>query len=229
MPGGLGAAPEIGVTLSRMLMDTLAAIHAADTVVTGLDSLGKPADFLKRTTEAWIKRATLSAATPPAVVPELIAWLRNQPMPTGAATLIHNDFKLDNVLIDTATLRPMAVLDWDQCTRGDPLFDLATTLSYWTEAADPPVMHAIKQMPTAHPGFFTRQQAAEYYARATGRDLADFRFFRVLAIFKLAVIYYQLNSRYRDGFSDDPRYAELGKLADNVMEFAHLIARGELF
>jgi aminoglycoside phosphotransferase (APT) family kinase protein len=229
LPARLAAVPNIGSTLARTLMATLGEIHAIDPAAVGLATLGRPEGFLSRTTEGWIKRAALAAPNPPPVVAELVRWLRAQPAPPGRTALIHNDCKLDNLLLDSSTLRPTAVLDWDQCTRGDALFDLATTLSYWTEPTDPPAMHALRQMPSARAGFFSRREAAEHYARATGRDLADFRFVRVLAIFKLAVILYQLNTRYREGVSDDPRYAQLGTLADGIMEFAHLVARGELF
>ena len=127
------------------------------------------------------------------------------------------------------SLEPVAVLDWDQGSRGDSLFDLATLLSYWTERDDPPVMHQLRQMPTAGPGFPTRREEVEVYARLAQCDLSGFRFRRVLGMFKTAVIMQQLYVRYRAGVTEDPRYAEFGDLAAGLFEFAHEISRARVF
>jgi aminoglycoside phosphotransferase (APT) family kinase protein len=212
----------------------LVALHNVDPDGVQLGELGRPAGFLERTVEGWIKRALVSIegreeSPCRALTLDLSGWLRTHRVPDGRSSLIHNDVKLDNILLDGSTLEPVAVLDWDQCTRGDSLFDLATTLSYYTEAGDPPVMHQLNQMPTGRPGFPTRRQVSDSYAKATARDLSDFQFHRVLAVFKLSVIFQQLHQRYRSGATQDPRYAAFGQLADGILEFAWLIARGELF
>jgi aminoglycoside phosphotransferase (APT) family kinase protein len=90
-------------------------------------------------------------------------------------------------------------------------------------------MQELRQMPTAEPGFPSRLEFAETYARMTGRDLSKFRFHRVLAIFKLAIIFRQLHQRYRQGATHDPRYEGFGRLADGIMDFALMVSRGELF
>jgi aminoglycoside phosphotransferase (APT) family kinase protein len=231
LPESLTNSPAVCRRLSDVLGDVLVQLHALDPASVGLAALGRPDGFLRRTVEGWAKRALLAtegSAMPP-LIPELIAWLRRHLVPDGRACLIHNDLKLDNILLNETSLSPMAVLDWDQCTRGDPLFDLATTLSYLTEDGDPPAMQRLRQMPTALPGFLTRQAFAERYARAAGVDLSDFRFVRVLAIFKLAVIFHQLHLRYRTGATADPRYAEFGALADGILEFGHTVAAGHIF
>ena len=230
LPDTLAALPGIGRRLADTMIDVLVRLHALDTEALGLGDLGRPQGFLQRAVEGWSKRALIATegSTSP-MIPALSAWLRAHQVPDGPFALLHNDIKLDNILLDGSTLAPVAVLDWDQCTRGDALFDLATTLSYWTEAGDPPAMQALRQMPTAHPGFPTREQAALAYAAATGRDLSDFRFYRVLAMFKLAVIFHQLHARYRQGATEDPRYAAFGALADGILEFTHSVAQGECF
>ncbi|WP_322095064.1 phosphotransferase family protein [Paraburkholderia bannensis] len=221
---------EVGQRLANALIGVLVRLHRIDPAAVGLDTLGRPEGFLARSVAGWRKRAHLATqGTETPLVEELGAWLERHLVPDGAPTLLHNDLKLDNILFDGATLAPSAVLDWDQGTRGDGLFDLATTLSYWTEPDDPPALHALRQMPTANGGFPSREWAAQTYARAMGRDLSDFRFYRVLAMYKLAVIFYQLHDRHRRGATNDARYAAFGALADGLLDSAHLVARGRLF
>lgn len=230
VPQALAGTPDIGRRLADTMINVLVELHAVDTEALGLGDLGRPQGFLQRSVEGWSKRmliATEGSTSP--LIPELSEWLRKHLVPDGTFALLHNDIKLDNILLDGGSLAPVAVLDWDQSTRGDALFDLATTLSYWTEAGDPPAMHTLRQMPTAQPGFPTREEAAKAYAKATGRDLSDFRFYRVLAMFKLAAIFHQLHARYKQGATQDPRYAAFGELADGILEFTQTVAKGEVF
>jgi len=138
---------------------------------------------------------------------------------TRPAVLLHCDFKLDNLILDPDTLDPRAIVDWDMGTRGDPLFDLATLISYWTEADDPRCMHQLAQMPTAAPGFPTRAELVERYARSTGVTLDDFDAFRVLGMFKLSVVFLQLHALFVAGRRSNPRYASFQQLADELLEF----------
>mgnify|MGYP001596994033 CR=1 FL=1 len=221
--------PAVAARLGRALIEVLAQLHAVDPVAVGLGDLGHPQGFLERTIEGWARRGVQAREDGPGRrLPALMAWLRQHRVPDGAPRLLHNDYKLDNLLLDPHTLAPAAVVDWDQGTRGDPLFDLATLLSYWTEAGDPPAMQQLRQMPSAAPGFPSRREAAALYARLTAADLSDFRFHRVLGLFKLGVVFHQLHARYRQGQAD-ARYAGFGAVADGVLEFAQAVAHGEHF
>lgn len=230
LPDGMGE-PE-ATRLSHVLIETLAQLHAVDPVAVGLDTLGRPEGFLARTAAGWQRRGL--ACEDPAATPAIHAlgdWLARNPVPDGAAavpTLLHNDWKLDNFIL-APDLSPSAVVDWDQGTRGDPLFDLAVLLSYWTEPGDPEAMLVLHQMPTAAPGFLTRQQAAEAYAARTGRDLSHFRHHRVLGILKLGVIFLQLHRLYRTGAVSDPQYARFGTLAAGLLEFGVEVSAGRVF
>lgn len=226
LPDGMDAR-EVGPRFSSMLVEILADLHGLDPEVVGLGSFGKPAGFLARAVEGWAKRAAIAAdGTPAPVAEEIIAWLRRNQVPDRPATLLHSDFKLDNVLLDPVALSPVAVLDWDMSTRGDPLFDLATMLSYWAESGDPEAMLDLDQMPTAGPGFATRAEIVAAYARRTGRDVSDFAFYRVLTMFKLVVIFQQIYARHRAGTMTDPRFARLGALSDGLLDFTHAIMKG---
>ncbi len=219
-----------GAALSATMLQTLAAVHAVDTGALGLDTLGRPDGFLGRAVAGWHRRG-LAVADPPTarLLDELGAWLVANAVPDGPPTLLHNDFKLDNLILDPTTLTPVALVDWDQGTRGDPLFDLATLLSYWTEPGDPQAMHDLQQMPTASPGFWTREQAAHHYATITGRDLTHFRFYRVLGVVKLGVIFLQLHALFRSGATTDKRFEAFGNVGSGVLEFAGTIAAGNVF
>ncbi|HEY3910925.1 MAG TPA: phosphotransferase family protein [Stellaceae bacterium] len=226
LPAGLINPPDIGAVLSRHLVESLAALHAVDPQAIGLDTLGRPTGFLGRTVEGWATRgaAVIDPANPRAFA-ETVAWLRRR-VPAGAAPcLIHSDFKLDNMIFDPATFAPVAVIDWDMATRGDPLSDLAVLLSYWAEPGDPACIERLRQMPTQEPGFWRRDQAIGAYRRLSGRAVDDFAFYRVLALFRLAIVFLQLFDRWRrdpGGNSQGAHFGALGRgLLDYALEIAH--------
>jgi aminoglycoside phosphotransferase (APT) family kinase protein len=230
MPPDLAGRPEVGARLSQVLLETLAAIHAVDTIAIGLDDLGRPQGFLARAVTGWRKRGMAAKEDGTEELHHgLGAWLERHIVPDGPPALLHNDFKLNNMILDPRDLSAVAVVDWDQGTQGDPLFDFATLLSYWVEPDDPPAMFDMEQMPAAEPGFLTRRQAVEAYAATTGRDLSGFLFHRVLAMYKLGVIFLQLGYRYRSGATTEPRYAPLSGIGTGILEFTHEIAQGRAF
>ena len=230
MPPHLAHRPEIGVRLSQVLLETIAAIHAVDTKAIGLDDLGRPDGFLARGVSGWRKRG-LSAKEDgtDTLHHDVGTWLETHLVPDGKPGLLHNDFKLNNIILDPDTFAPRAVVDWDQGTRGDPLFDFATLLSYWIHADDPWAMHDMEQMPAVEACLCPRQEAVATYARITGRDMSDFLFHRVLAMYKLSVIFLQLGLRYRTGVTQEPRYAPLTAVGTGILEFTHEIAQGRAF
>jgi aminoglycoside phosphotransferase (APT) family kinase protein len=220
---------ESGAALSRLLIATLAKIHAVDTAAAGLDDLGRPEGFLRRTAAGWTARAEavldgkLSTAAR-----ELVAWLERHPgAEADAPVLLHNDFKLDNLVLGADRVEVEAVLDWDMATRGDALFDLAALLSYWSEPGDPACMAALNQMPTARPGFLSREAAAAAYAGLTGRSLHGFIVPRVLAMFRLGVVFHQLRALQMHESDRQPRLSGLD--ADDLFVFALDVANGRAF
>jgi len=227
LPTTLSGRPDVGDALSGHLIDALAALHDVDPASIGLDTLGRPAGFLGRTREGWATRgAAVADLAEPKAFQETLAWLRGRVPAEAAPALLHSDFKLDNMILDPASLTPLAVIDWDMGTRGDPLWDLAVLLSYWTEPDDPPCMHRLRQMPTAQPGFWRRREALEAYRRRTGRDIGDFAFYRVLSVFRSAIVFLQLFDRYRREPDAHARFAEFDALGREMLDFAFEIARG---
>jgi aminoglycoside phosphotransferase (APT) family kinase protein len=226
------ASPETMTAISRMMIEQLAALHSIDVEKAGLSDLGKPDGFAERTLQGWTKRAiTANDGTIPDAAAPVIAWLdANIPDAPSRPCLLHNDFKLDNIIVDTedASL-PRAVLDWDQATLGDPLFDLATLLSYWAESGDPPTLMMMQQMPSWADGFLSREQAVAYYVELTGASMESFRFFRVLAQFKLAVVVLQLHARYLQAPDSFPQFAPLAPVAEALFAFCGVLKDGKRF
>lgn len=230
VPDDLKARPGLGHRLSDVLLTTLAAIHAVDTEAIGLGDLGRPQGFLARAVAGWRKRGWAAKEDGTDALHEAVGtWLEQHIVPDGPPALLHNDFKLNNVILDPADLSAVAVVDWDQGTRGDPLFDFATALSYWTQPGDPKVLFDMEQTPAVEAGFPPRAEAVAAYARLSGRDLSDFLFHRVLAMYKLGVIFLQLGLRWRQGATQDARYAPLSAIGTGIVEFTHEIAQGRAF
>lgn len=217
-----------GADLSEMLVRTLLAIHAVDVEAVGLGDLGRPQGFVARAVAGWSKRGLLLVADTPLAptLEDVAAWLGRQRFGERRPTLLHCDFKLDNVILDERSPEPRAVVDWDMGTLGDPLFDLATTLSYWTEPGDPEPLLALRQMPTTRPGFWTRAQVAERYAALSGREIGDLHAMRVLALFKLAVVFIQLHGQWVRGAVRDERYATFGRLGGDMLLLTRDISHG---
>lgn len=223
--------PDVAKLLTDMMIDTLDSVHAVNVGAIGLEDLGRPEGFFRRTCAGWMKRAALAAGPESrTAVEEIGRWLVevSEPDP-GLPVLLHNDFKLDNILIDKDDLSAVALLDWDMGTRGDALLDLATLLSYWTEPGDPDCMFELAQMPTAKPGFPSREAVANAYSEKTGRSVEDLKPYRVLAIFKLGIVFHQLHSRFVNGEAVDPKYQGFGRLADEILQFCIEVQRDRIF
>ena len=146
-------------------------------------------------------------------VPEVdaaAAWLAAHVPAPGRPSLLHNDFKFDNVVLDPADpSRIAAVLDWEMAALGDPLLDLGTTLGYWIDPDDAAEVRALPFGATLIPGNLTRAEAAARWAERTGRGAADLLFAYVFGLFKIAGIAQQIYKRYALGHAQDPRFAAM--------------------
>ena len=227
LPPSVAARPALAAGIAGDLVDALTRLHRVDPAAVDLDTLGRPDGFLARQVAGWSKRAHFAYDEQPGDrVRRIVAWLEDHVEPERAVSLVHNDFKLDNVILDVERFTPVAVVDWDMCTRGCPLYDLAILLSYWTEPDDHPVMHALRQMPSAAPGFPGRAEVLDAYVRASGIDAGDFRFYRALSVFRLAIVLRQLFNLYRRGVRKSPEFARFEHVADGLLDFAFDIVDG---
>ncbi len=198
--------------MAEALVDALADLHAVDYPALGLEGLGKPAGFVARQIEGWHGRWERARLEDVPDMDRVSAWLLEHRPAEGRATLVHNDYKLDNVMLAADDPgRLVAVFDWDMCTLGDPLSDLGALLTYWTEPGDPPSFRAMAMMPT-DPGFPSRDELVRRYAERSGRDVSGIAFYHVLGLYRLAVIAAQIYFRFRKGQTRDPRFAAFGPL-----------------
>ncbi|MBI3242502.1 MAG: phosphotransferase family protein [Chloroflexi bacterium] len=207
-PEGLTLEPSLMRRLCFSLIETLADLHRLDYVAAGLGDLGKPQGYVERQVEGWTKRYANAQTDDIAEMEQVGVWLAANRPPDSAPALIHNDFRCDNVLLDPADLtRPVALLDWEMATIGDPLMDVGTTLAYWAEAGAPAVMQDFSLV--GRPGFINRQEFIERYASQSGRDLSNILFYYVCGLFKLGVIVQQIYARYKKGLTHDERFRPL--------------------
>jgi len=209
-PQGLALEPKLMRELSNAFVNNLAAIHAVDYRAAGLGELGKPAGYVARQVCGWSERYVNAKTDDIPEMERVAAWLAEHLPPESGAALIHNDYKYDNLVLEPQNLtRLRAVLDWEMATIGDPLMDLGTTLGYWVEQSDPEERQSVAPCLTALPGNFTREQIVQRYAQVSGRDVSSIRFYYVYGLFKIAVIIQQIYNRWKQGFSQDPRFAEM--------------------
>jgi aminoglycoside phosphotransferase (APT) family kinase protein len=198
---GGGGDPTANRKISEALIDTLAALHEVEPEAVELDGLGKPDGFLKRQVEGWSARYEAARTSDVAIAEELGRWLLDELPASPRATLLHNDWKLDNVALDPGDPgRCVAVFDWDMCTVGDPLCDLGTLLCSWFEAGEPVIGIA---SPTQSEGFMKRGEAVKRYAERRGIDAG-------------LVPYY----RYERGQTHDERFAGMQDGARGLFERA---------
>ncbi|MBK7586486.1 MAG: phosphotransferase family protein [Myxococcales bacterium] len=210
LPAGFSLDATQVRALHLELVDRLAELHAVDFAAAGLADLGKPTGYVERQVRGWTERYAAAKTDDLASVTELGAWLGQRIPEQGAPTLIHNDFKLDNVVLDPdAPTHIVGVLDWEMCTLGDPLMDLGTTLSYWIDAADSEPFQAVRWGPTTIAGSLTRREVADRYAERTGRDVSNVLFYYCFGLFKTAVVLQQIYYRYQRGLTKDERFAWL--------------------
>ncbi len=215
--------------IGEMVVDTLIALHRVDPASVDLDTLGRPEGFAARQLDGWTKRWHAAKDTDIDDFDRLVAWLGPRLPEPGAVTLLHNDFKLDNMLLDRADpARPTAVLDWDMCTRGDPLMDLGQMLTYWAQSDDDPRWHDRMGTPSWEPGFPTRAEIIERYAAGTGFDLENWRWYFAFGIFKLIVVLQQIYIRYLRGQTRDQRFAHFGDRIRAMADKGVAVTEGRL-
>jgi aminoglycoside phosphotransferase (APT) family kinase protein len=212
LPEGFSLDPPTLAKLNRSFIDNLVRFHHIDYEAAGLGDLGKPAGYVQRQVEGWAKRYIACRTEDVREMEFLMGWFPQQMPAESASSLVHNDYKFDNLMLDPRDLtKIVAVLDWEMCTLGDPMMDFGTVLAYWVEAKDPPALQMHAFGPTQLPGSMTRRELTNYYGQQSGFDTSNVLFYYTFGLFKTAVIVQQIYYRYVQGFTKDQRFAQFNR------------------
>ena len=206
VPPAFSEIPDHAARISEAFIDCMVRLHAVPVAHADLSALGKPEGFLARQVQGWTERWTRARTDSVPEMDLMAGWLLKSMPASPAPALVHNDYKLDNIVLSSVDTVE-AVLDWEMATVGDPLVDLGLTLCYWSWLNKVEATGRTVGAITANPGWFSREQFIARYAERTGRDLSSLFYYEVLGIFKLAVILQQIYFRFRRGQTQDPRFA----------------------
>jgi aminoglycoside phosphotransferase (APT) family kinase protein len=194
--------------LGYEMVDALAELHTLDPVASGLGDLGRPDGYVGRQVRRWTAQWEVMATRALPDIEAVQDWLATNLPVSAASTLVHGDYKLDNVVFGPDTpARLLSILDWEMATLGDPLADLGYLMIFWPEAGEDNI--AMLPQPTQLPGFPTRAQMIDRYEATTGFPTRDLQFYRTLAIWKLAILSEGLYKRFLAGKADSRWFAVL--------------------
>lgn len=206
-------APSDRGAIGDELVDSLVELHSVDYESCGLGSLGKPVGYLERQLRRWGGQLdlTLPHTRPLPELQEVGRWLGERRPESPPTTIVHGDYKLDNVAFShRPPAKLLAIYDWEMSTLGDPLADLGWMISFWREPADTDSsVFADLNRVTAQEGFRTRKELVDRYVDRSGRQIDDLDWYVVLAIWKLAILLEGSYARHLAGMTDDPFFARM--------------------
>ncbi len=219
LPAGLRLDAAGARALCGRFLDVLVELHGVDVEAAGLGDLGKGAGYVGRQVSGWSERFRRARTDNVGDYEPVMAWLAERQPDDVATCVIHNDYRLDNVVLDVSDAtgsgghagppRIRAVLDWEMATLGDPLMDLGGALAYWIEAGDDEAFRRLKRQPSDLPGMLTRWEMVQAYTARTGLEVTreQWLFYEVFGLFRLAVIAQQIYYRYHLGQTTNEAYA----------------------
>jgi aminoglycoside phosphotransferase (APT) family kinase protein len=209
MPSEITTEPELMRRLGDRFVDLLVELHAVDPSAAGLAELGRGAGYVRRQVEGWSERYRRAKTWNVPSFERTMRWLDAQQPDDAGACVIHNDFRLDNMVLDRTGDDPprvRAVLDWELATIGDPLMDLGSSLAYWVQADDGRAGRLFLRQPSNLAGMPTRAQIVARYGERSGRAVEGWAFYEVFGLFRLAVIAQQIYYRYHHRQTRNPAF-----------------------
>jgi len=188
------------------MIDTLVALHAAP-VDDELATLGRGAGYVQRQVDGWDERYEKARTWNVSSWSTVRKWLKANVPKQEQLCVVHNDWRFDNLVLDVDDpTEIIAVLDWELATIGDPWLELGSMLAYWVQADDDPFMKMTQRQPTTQPGMLTRREVVAYYEQQTGAVIADWTFYEVFGLFRLATIAQQIYFRFHHGQTKNPAF-----------------------
>jgi aminoglycoside phosphotransferase (APT) family kinase protein len=230
LPEGMSLTPEQAHDLGLRAFDALLELHAVDVEAAGLTDLGKGRGYVGRQVAGWSERYRRARTDNVPDFEAVMGWLAERQPDDVATVLVHNDFRLDNLVLTPdptdGDLKVVGVLDWEMATLGDPLMDLGGALAYWVQADDDEGYRLSKRQPSDLPGMPTRAEIVRHYAERTGLRVDDWTFYEVFGLFRLAVIVQQIYYRFHHGQTTNPAFEHfwlfVGVLDDRCRRLAGL-------
>jgi aminoglycoside phosphotransferase (APT) family kinase protein len=213
-----GVTPADVSVMADSLINGLVQLHAVDASI--LAELNKGSGYVQRQVEGWSKRYRNALTDDVPNGEKVMAWLEANRPDDVASCVIHGDWRIDNVVFDLKQARIVGVLDWELATVGDPLMDLGSALAYWVDRDDDPAFAALRRQPSHLPGMPTRDEFVAKYLEKSGMRCADFTFYEVFGLFRLAVIIQQIWARYRARQTTNPAFAGFGDAVNTLINRA---------
>jgi aminoglycoside phosphotransferase (APT) family kinase protein len=214
---GAAVSQEVRAHASQQLLDTMVALHSLDVDAVGLGDLGKRTGYLERQLRRWKSQWDQSKTREVALMDSIHARLVERQPEQHNVGIVHGDYRLGNCLLDPATGDLRAVLDWELCTLGDVLADIGYLLVYWSDPTGPQLA---ENDPSGQVGFPARDEMVAGYAAATGRSVADIRYFEAFSCWRLAAIAEGVLARYSAGVMGDATGFDLGVSQQRVEALA---------
>lgn len=226
--------PAARRAIGTELVETLAAIHTVEYDAVGLGDLGHPPGFTERQVRRWSEQLmwAFEVTAEEREIEQLydvMEWLQSNVPDSTPATLIHGDYKLDNVMYAGDDPEIVGVFDWEMSTLGDPFTDLGWLLSYWWDAGDPDPPDATRTLSATFmqgEDYHTRRELIDQYEAATGFTFENDRFYRALAVYKLTALGEMFFRRFLEGNSNDPMYPRMREGVPQLAERAQRIIDG---
>lgn len=212
-PPGVSLSSRQAQQLCHNFIDVLVELHSVDPDKFGLADLGKGLGYVRRQVDGWTARWRNAHTDDAPDTDAAIAWIAENQPDDVANCVIHNDYKLDNVVLDeTDPTRVIGILDWEMATLGDPLMDVAGSMAYWVQADDDEFSQAMRRVPTHVPGMLTRAEFVERYCARMGFEMTPdrWRWYEAFGLFRSGVIAQQIYYRYYHGQTTNEAYARLG-------------------
>ncbi|MEC5160282.1 MULTISPECIES: phosphotransferase [unclassified Janthinobacterium] len=205
----------------------IAQLHTVDYAAIGLADFGKPGNYFQRQIERWTRQYQASATEDIAPMNQLMAWLPAHIPPGEDTSIVHGDFRLDNIIFHPTEPRVLAVLDWELSTLGHPFADFSYHCMSWH--IEPGQFRGIAGLDLAALGIPSQQEYIRRYAERTGKTirLEDFNFYLAFNMFRLASIMQGIMKRYVDGTAASAQALESGKMARPMAELGWAYAGGK--
>ena len=210
-------------------IETLAKLHNTDVAAVGLSDFGKPGNYFGRQVDRWGKQYVASETQKIPVMDRLIDWLPKTLPADDQTSVVHGDYRLDNMVIHPTEPRVIAVLDWELSTLGNPLADFTYLLMNWVMPTDSG-RSGLSNVDLKALGIPDVNEAVDIYCKATGRSgLPELDWYFAYNAFRLAAICQGIAGRVRDGTANSPQAVAMGERVPLLAAVAEKFARNAGF